>query len=268
MARIALGICYDGSAYHGWQIQEEFRTVQGEVEKALSAVANHPVSLFCAGRTVVGVHASGQVAHFDTTAYRSEHAWVFGANSKLPSDISILWAKEVDKNFHARFSAQARKYHYVIYNHEIRPGILRKAVSWYYRPLDENRMRKVVQYFIGEHDFRSFQGAGCQSQTSVRTIFQIEIFRIQCMVVIEVQGNAFLLHMVRNIVGVLVAIGSGEKDLEWAEVVLNAKDRRQGGLTMSPNGLYLVEVKYPQEFKLPRTPFEPLWLQLSKVQVK
>lgn len=263
MARIALGIRYDGSAYHGWQIQEELRTVQGEVEKALSAVANHAVSLVCAGRTDAGVHASGQVAHFDTTSYRSEHAWVFGANSKLPPDISILWAKEVDENFHARFSAQARRYHYVIYNHEIRPGILRKAIGWHYRPLDENRMRKAVQSFIGEHDFRSFQGAGCQSQTSVRTIFQIEIFRIRRMVVIEVQGNAFLLHMVRNIVGVLVAIGSGEKDPEWAEVVLKAKDRRQGGVTVSPNGLYLIEVTYPQEFRLPRIPLEPFFATIN-----
>lgn len=245
MTRITLGIRYDGSAYHGWQVQEGHRTVQGEVEKALSTVADHTVSVFCAGRTDAGVHAIGQVVHFDTTSYRSGRAWVFGANSNLPSDISILWAKEVGEHFHARFSAQSRRYRYVIYNHEIRPGILRKAVGWYYRPLDENRMRMAAQYFIGKHDFRSFQGASCQSQTSVRTIFQIEIFRIQRMVVIDVRGNSFLLHMVRNIVGVLVAVGSGEKKPEWAEIVLKAKDRRQGGVTVSPNGLYLVEVTYP-----------------------
>ena len=257
MVRIALGIRYDGSAYHGWQVQEELRTVQEEVERALSAVADHTVSVVCAGRTDTGVHASGQVVHFDTTAYRKERAWVFGANSNLPLDISILWAKEVDEYFHARFSTQSRRYRYVIYNHEIRPGILHKAVSWHYQSLNENQMRIAAQYFIGEHDFRSFQGANCQSQTSVRTIFQIEIFRIRRMVVIEVQGNAFLLHMVRNIVGVLVAIGSGEKKPEWAKVVLNAKDRRQGGVMVSPNGLYLVDVTYPQEFRLPQTPLGP-----------
>lgn len=257
IARIALGIRYDGSAYHGWQVQEELRTVQGEVEKALSAVADHTVSVFCAGRTDVGVHASGQVVHFDTTSYRSEHAWVFGTNSNLPLDISILWAKAVDKHFHARFSAQARRYRYMIYNHKIRPGILRKAVGWYYRHLDENHMRIAAQYFVGKHDFRSFQGVGCQSQTSVRTIFLIEIFRIQCMVVIEVQGNAFLLHMVRNIVGVLIAIGSGKKKPEWAEVILKAKDYHQRGVTAPSNGLYLVEVTYSREFRLPQTPPGP-----------
>lgn len=245
MARIALGIRYDGSAYHGWQFQGGHKTVQGEVERALSTVADHTVSTVCAGRTDAGVHASGQVVHFDTTSYRSGHDWIFGANSNLPSDISILWAKEVDEHFNARFSAQARRYRYVIYNHEIRPGILRKAMGWYYRLLDENQMRMAAQYFIGEHDFRSFQGAGCQSKISVRTIFQIEIFRIQRMVVVDIRGNSFLLHMVRNIIGVLVAIGSGEKKPEWAGIVLKAKDRRQGGVTVSPNGLYLVEVTYP-----------------------
>lgn len=263
VTRIALGIRYDGSIYHGWQAQKEFRTVQGEIERALSVVADHVVSVVCAGRTDAGVHASWQVAHFDTTSYRSEHAWIFGVNSNLPADISILWAKEVDKHFHARFSAQARRYRYVIYNHEIRPGILRKAVSWYYQPLDETRMKVAAQYLIGEHDFQSFQGAGCQSQTSVRTIFLIEIFRIRCMLVIGVQGNAFLLHMVRNIVGVLIAIGSGEKEPEWAEIVLKSKDRRQGGVTVSPHGLYLVEVAYSQEFKLPQALLGPFFATIN-----
>lgn len=254
MTRVALGIRYDGSIYHGWQVQGKLRTVQGEVERALSVVADHVVSVACAGRTDAGVHASWQVAHFDTTSYRSEHAWVFGVNSNLPPDISILWAKEVDEHFHARFSAKARRYRYVIYDHEIRPGILRNAVSWCCQPLDENRMRVAAQYLIGTHDFRSFQGAGCQSRTSMRTIFLIEIFRIQCMLVIEVHGNAFLLHMVRNVVGVLIAIGSGEKEPEWAEAVLKANDRCQGGVMASPNGLYLVEVTYSQECRLPQPP--------------
>ncbi|MBW5802430.1 tRNA pseudouridine(38-40) synthase TruA [Coxiella endosymbiont of Ornithodoros amblus] len=260
MARIALGIRYDGSAYHGWQVQEALKTVQGKVEKALSAVANHPVFVTCAGRTDAGVHATAQVVHFDTTAYRSDHAWVFGANSNLPHDISVLWAKEVDEDFHARYSAIARRYRYIIYNHEIRPAILRKAIGWhYYRSLDEKRMQAGAQYLIGEHDFSSFQGAGCQSRTPMRKILQIEIYRIRRMVVIEVQANAFLLHMVRNIAGVLMAIGSGEKHPDWARTVLKAKDRQLGGVTVPPNGLYLVEVDYPSHFKLPRTPLGPFF---------
>lgn len=260
MVRIALGVRYDGSAYHGWQIQKGLKTVQGEIEKALTAVANHSISLVCAGRTDAGVHASGQVVHFDTTSYRKTQAWVFGTNRNLSPDISILWAKEVDNHFHARFSAESRRYRYFIYNSETRPGILRKVVGWHYRPLDEERMRKAARCFIGEHDFKSFQGAGCQSQTSVRTIFHIEIFRIRRMVVIEVQGNAFLLHMVRNIVGVLLDIGSGEKEPEWAEAVLKSKDRRQRKGTVSPNGLCLIEVKYPRKFGLPQIPCGPFFL--------
>lgn len=260
MPRIALGVRYDGSAYHGWQAQDGLSTVQQQVERALLAVADQPIVVVCAGRTDAGVHASGQVLHFDTTAYRSDRAWIFGANSNLPHDISITWAKEVDERFHARYRAFARRYRYVIYNHEIRPAILRKAIGWCFRPLDEKRMQIAAQFLLGEHDFSSFQGAGCQSKTPMRTIFQIEIFRIRRMVVIEVQANAFLLHMVRNIAGVLVAIGSGEKEPKWAESVLKSRDRQQGGVTISPNGLYLVEVSYPVEFKLPRTPLGPFFL--------
>ncbi|QTS84086.1 tRNA pseudouridine(38-40) synthase TruA [Coxiella endosymbiont of Amblyomma nuttalli] len=260
MSRIALGICYDGSAYHGWQAQDGLDTVQQQLERALSMVADQPIVVACAGRTDAGVHASGQVLHFDTTAYRSNHAWIFGVNSHLPHDISVTWAKEVNEHFHARYGAFARRYRYVIYNHQIRPAILYQAIGWYFRPLDEKRMQIAAQFLLGEHDFSSFQGAGCQSKTPMRVIFQIEIFRIRCMVVIEVQANAFLLRMMRNITGVLVAIGSGEKEPKWAEHVLKAKDRQQGGVTVSPNGLYLVEVSYPYKFKLPQTPLGPFFL--------
>ena len=260
MPRIALGVHYDGSAYYGWQIQDSLSTVQQQVERALSAVADQPIVVVCAGRTDAGVHASGQVLHFDTMACRSNHAWIFGVNGNLPDDISIIWAKEVDEHFHARYRAFARRYRYVIYNHKIRPAILRNEISWYPRPLDEKRMQVAAQFLLGEHDFCSFQGAGCQSKTSMRTVFQIEIFRIRRMVVIEVQANAFLLRMMRNIVGVLVAIGSGEKEPKWAESVLKARDRQQGGMTVSPNGLYLVEVSYPAEFELPRMPLGPFFL--------
>ena len=260
MPRIALGLRYDGSSYHGWQVQEDLPTVQSMVEKALSAVADQPIATICAGRTDAGVHASAQVIHFDTNAERTDHSWVFGANSNLPHNIVVLWAKPVDETFSARYSTKARRYRYIIYNHEVRPGILRSAVGWHFRPLDECRMRQAAKYLVGEHDFSSFRGADCQAKSAVRTIYQIEIFRIRRMVVIEVQANAFLLHMVRNIAGILIAIGDGDKPPEWAKTVLIARNRREGGVTVAPNGLYMVEVNYPSEFKIPRTPMGPFFL--------
>lgn len=258
--RIALCIRYDGSNYHGWQHQDGLTTLQGTVEKALSYVADHPVAVTCSGRTDAGVHATSQIVHFDTMANRNDHAWVFGANSNLPPDISVVWSKHVWRNFHARFSALVRRYRYIIYNHEIRPGILRNAVGWHYRLLNEEAMQKGALHLLGEHDFSAFRGAGCQSNTPVREIFDIEITRYRRMIVIDIQANAFLLHMVRNIVGVLVAIGSGEKPPEWAKEVLESRDRRHGGITIQPNGLYLVEVKYPEEFDLPRISLGPFFL--------
>jgi tRNA pseudouridine38-40 synthase len=260
MQRMALALRYDGTNYHGWQVQEGLRTIQNTVEHALSAVADQPIFVTCAGRTDAGVHAEGQVIHFDTPVFRSERAWVFGANSNLPHDISVLWAQQVTEDFHARYSAQARRYRYILYNHEIRPGILRKAVGWYYRPLDEKLMQQAATHLLGEHDFSSFRGADCQAKSPVRTIYQIEIIRIRRMIVIEVQANAFLLHMVRNIVGALIAIGSGEKSPEWMKDILVARDRKQGGVTIAPQGLYLVEVTYPADFKLPRIPLGPFFL--------
>ncbi len=258
--RIALCVRYDGAHYHGWQSQVGLTTVQVTLEKALSYVANHPIAVVCAGRTDAGVHATGQVVHFDTYANRNDHAWVFGANSNLPPDISIAWAKHVWQDFHARYSALARRYRYIIYNHEIRPGILRQAVSWYYRLLDEEKMRQASQFLLGEHDFSAFRGADCESKTPMREIFDIDVIRYRRMVVIDICANAFLLHMVRNIVGVLVAVGSGEKPVEWVKEVLACRDRRYGAATMPPNGLYLVEVRYPEETDLPRIPIGPFFL--------
>lgn len=258
--RIAVCVRYDGARYHGWQNQEGLMTVQGSLEKALSYVADHPVAVVGAGRTDAGVHASGQIAHFDTHANRDDHAWVFGVNSNLPPDISIVWAKHVWRDFHARHSALARRYRYIIYNHEIRPGILRHAVTWYYRLLDENLMHEAGQYLLGEHDFGAFRGAGCESPTPVREILELEVTRHKRLVVIDIAANAFLLHMVRNIVGVLVAVGTGEKPPEWTKTVLESRDRRCGGITMRSNGLYLVEVKYPDEFDLPHVPPGPFFL--------
>lgn len=258
--RIALCLRYEGTLYHGWQYQEELMTLQGKVEKAVSYVANHPISVTCSGRTDAGVHATCQIVHFDTSANRDDHAWIFGVNSNLPADICVVWAKHVWMNFHARFSALARRYKYIIYNHEIRPGILRNAIGWYYRLLDADLMQQAGQFLLGEHDFSAFRGAGCQSSTPIRQIFNIEVVRYRRMVIVDIQANAFLLHMVRNIVGVLVAIGSGEKPPEWAQEVLQSRDRRYGGITIQPNGLYLVEVKYPEEFDLPQVPPGPFFL--------
>lgn len=259
--RMALAVRYDGSRFHGWQNQHnDLATVQSSLQKALSYVADHPVTVTCAGRTDAGVHATAQVVHFDTDANRSTDAWVFGTNSNLPADVSVLWAKPVAKTFHARFSAQARLYRYVVFNHAVRPGILRHFVGWCYKPLDENLMRQAGQYLIGEHDFSGYRGAGCQSRSAWRHVYSLEVARYRRMVVVEIKANAFLLHMVRNIVGVLVAIGAGEKPVAWAQHVLHSRDRREGGVTIAPNGLYLVGVDYPSEFELPEMPVGPFFL--------
>lgn len=260
MRRIALSVCYDGSRYHGWQYQEEVSTVQQTVECAVSRVADQPVTLICAGRTDAGVHATGQVVHFDTEVDRTEHAWMFGTNSNLPADISISWAKIIPSDFHARFSATARTYRYVLCNQTVRPGIFHKAVSWHFKPLNTERMQMATQYLLGEHDFSAFRGSACQAQHAVRTIHHLSVKRQGRLIIIEVTANAFLLHMVRNIVGVLLAIGEGEKEPAWALEVLQSCDRRCGGITSSPNGLYLVQVDYPDHFMLPKTPKGPFFL--------
>ncbi len=260
MLRLALGVAYQGAKYHGWQIQDELLTVQAALQSAVSNVANHPVTITCAGRTDAGVHATSQVVHFDTYAARTPRSWVFGANSNLPSDISVQWAKVVNDSFHARYSALRRRYRYVIYNHVVRPAILGDSVSWFYRPLDEKRMALAAEAFLGEHDFSSFRGTGCQSKTAIRRIDKLEVTRRGRLLVIDIQANAFLLHMVRNIVGVLMAIGDGHQPVSWAKQVLVAKDRRAGGVTAMPQGLYLVEVAYPSEFQLPKAPLGPFFL--------
>ncbi|MCX7121277.1 MAG: tRNA pseudouridine(38-40) synthase TruA [Gammaproteobacteria bacterium] len=260
MIRIALCVTYDGSRYHGWQHQEEVSSVQQTLEHALSRVANHSVTVMCAGRTDAGVHATAQVVHFDTEAQRTERSWVFGANSNLPADISVLWAKPVVSDFHARFSAQARTYRYIICNQNVRPGIFHKAVSWYFKSLDANQMQSAAHYLLGEHDFSAFRGSGCQAKHAVRTIHHLSIKRQGHLLIIEVKANAFLLHMVRNIVGVLLEIGEGEKNPEWALQVLQSCDRRQAGITSAPNGLYLVDIDYPEHFNLPKLPKGPFFL--------
>ncbi len=250
--RIAAILEYDGSNFSGWQRQEDARSVQQCVEEALSKVANEPIAVTVAGRTDAGVHALAQVIHFDTTAARNGHSWVRGAVSNLPDDVALLWAEEVDAGFHARFSATGRRYHYVILNRLIRPTYLRGRVTWEYRLLDVAAMRESAKYLIGTHDFSSFRSAECQAKSPVRELRDLEVERHGEFVHIRVYANAFLQHMVRNIAGVLMDIGAGERKPGWAKAVLEAHDRTQGGVTAPPDGLYLTDIEYPEQFKIPR----------------
>lgn len=249
--RIALGIEYDGSAYHGWQSQEDVLTLQSVIEHALSRVANETITITCAGRTDAGVHALGQVAHFDTEAERSEYSWVFGANSNLPPDISVRWARALDASFHARFSATARRYRYIIYNYPIRPALHRLSMTWHPRLLDEKKMAIAATHFIGEHDFSSFRGIDCQAKSPMREVFAITVQRKQHWIIIDVKANAFLHHMVRNIAGVLIAVGENKHGPEWVKELLQLRDRTKAGITAQAHGLYLLEVDYPQQYPLP-----------------
>lgn len=256
--RIALGIEYDGSGFRGWQVQEGVCTVQQAVQEALSQVADREVKVIVAGRTDSGVHAMGQVIHFDTEAERSPRSWVFGTNAHLPRAVSVVWARPVSEEFHARFSATARSYRYVILNRAVRPGLLSGRVSWYYRPLDTEHMRAAAAYLVGEHDFSSYRALSCQAKNPVRTVRRLDVTRHGELVVISIVANAFLHHMVRNIAGVLITIGAGEREPVWACEVLEARDRTVGGITASPEGLTLVAVDYPEGFGLPRLSPLPL----------
>jgi len=268
--RIALGIEYDGANFNGWQVQAEGqgRTVQGCVEQALAKVANHDVRLFCAGRTDTGVHATGQTAHFESDAVRKDRGWVHGANAHLPDDVVVTWAKPVSDEFHARFSAQRRRYRYVIYTRRVRPTFLARRVTWEYRALDVERMQAAANHLLGEHDFSSFRAYGCQAKSPVRTVHELAIHKSSRsrsgengeFIMLDIEANAFLHHMVRNIVGVLAAIGADEKPVDWAREVLEYRERKLGGVTAPPHGLYLVGVEYPEAFGIPYlSPPQMVW---------
>ncbi len=260
-SRIALGVEYKGSRYRGWQRQASgVATVQEELEKALSRVADSPVILNCAGRTDAGVHACGQVVHFDTQAERSLKAWVMGANINLPHDISVTWAQVMPAHFHARFKAVARRYRYVIYNDQIRPAHLGEEITWNHRPLDVERMREAAQYLVGEHDFSAFRAGQCQAKSPIKKMHHLRVTQHGKMIVLDLRANAFLHHMVRNIAGVLMTIGAGERPVEWMKEVLESRIRRTGGVTAHPFGLYLVQVEYPAEFVLPERYIGPHFL--------
>ncbi|CAN5443175.1 tRNA pseudouridine(38-40) synthase TruA [soil metagenome] len=242
--RIALGLEYNGHKFCGWQYQDNLRTVQACLEMAVSAVADHPIRVVCAGRTDTGVHALEQVVHFDTTVHRSSRAWVLGCNRLLPTDICIHWAKEVSDNFHARFSATARQYRYIIYNNPIRPALQHGLVTWFCHSLDEALMQQAANYLVGEHDFASFRAKACQAKTSIRNMQNINLHREQDKIIIDFKANAFLHHMIRNIVGVLLEVGVERQPPEWAKHLLDARDRQLAAATAKPDGLYLVGIEY------------------------
>lgn len=259
--RVALGIEYEGSNYAGFQRQTTLKTVQGEIERALSIVANEKIEIQCAGRTDAGVNATGQVVHFDTNAQRSERSWIMGTNVNLPDDIAVTFAKIVDDSFHARFSAKARRYRYIISNTVYRPGILNKGVSVYQGNFDVEKMQEAADYIIGEHDFSSFRAADDESRTSMRCVHFVKITRFGQYIVFDIAANAFLMHMVRNIVGSLLTVGNGQNSVQWFKDMFDAKDRNQAGPTAKPYGLYLVDVTYPNDFNLPkRDCIGPIWM--------
>jgi tRNA pseudouridine38-40 synthase len=252
--RIAIGIEYDGTAYNGWQRQRTGLGVQQVLEEALGKVADETVEVTCAGRTDTGVHASGQVAHFETTAERSDHGWLLGANTNLPDDINLSWVRPVGGGFHARFSATARRYRYRILNRLVRSALYRRRAWWVYQPLDHECMHTAAQALLGTHDFSAFRAAGCQASTATREITSIRVQRDRDWILLDVTANAFLQHMVRNMTGTLVAVGSGEEDIGWPATVLESRDRTRGGIAAPPHGLTLVRVDYPDEFGIPAPP--------------
>ncbi|MFU8832516.1 MAG: tRNA pseudouridine(38-40) synthase TruA [Wenzhouxiangella sp.] len=249
--RLAVGVEYDGSGFHGWQRQRQSPTVQECLERALGRVADQSVVVHCAGRTDAGVHALCQVAHFETNANRSERSWVLGGNSELSPGISILWVRPVDDNFHARFSASRRRYQYRILNRWVRPALARNQVAWFRTPLDAEVMHHAALGLLGEHDFSSFRAVGCQASSPVRTIHHVAVFRRGNEIFVDIEANGFVYHMVRNIVGVLVAIGQGKQSPSWLAEVLAARDRTIAGITAPAGGLYFVSATYADYPQLP-----------------
>jgi len=251
--RIALGIEYDGTAYSGWQKQKfpQQETVQQYVETALSKVADRDVVVSCAGRTDAGVHATCQVVHFDAEIDRGEKAWTQGVNSMLPRSIRIVWSRVQQGDFHARFSALSRRYFYLIYRRDTQSAMLYGRASYARRELDEVSMHAAAQHFLGEQDFTSFRAAGCQSKTAMRNVMHANMYRRGGFLIFDVKANAFLQHMVRNMVGSLLEVGLGRKDPTWIAELLSLQDRARAAPTALPDGLYLVGVEYPKSCGLP-----------------
>lgn len=250
--RLAIGLEYDGTQFMGWQRQAHSgRTVQACVEAAIASVADHPVELTCAGRTDAGVHASGQVAHFDTQAQRSARSWLLGINSNLPGDIALRWILEVPADFHARFRARARHYRYTIVNRATRPALTRLRATWVHTALDIEAMQAAARCLLGQHDFSAFRAVECQARSPVRTLHRLDVQRRGEQVMLEVVADGFLHHMVRNIAGVLTAVGTQKHPPDWARAVLQGRDRKLGGVTAPPQGLCFVAVLYPPAYTIP-----------------
>ena len=250
--RIAIGLEYDGSRFLGWQTQPGGGTVQDAVQAALGSIASAPVSVTCAGRTDRGVHARGQVAHFDTQASRPDSAWVRGANALLPDAVAVLWSVPVADTFHARYSARSRTYRYRLLNRKVRPAIAARYVGWFHHPLDVERMRDAAAVLVGEHDFSAFRSAECQAKSPVRTLHELRVSRDGERIDFLVRANAFLHHMVRNIVGTLVYAGKDGRPPEWVREILESRDRSRAAPTFAPEGLYLETVEYDRSWSLPQ----------------
>jgi tRNA pseudouridine38-40 synthase len=249
--RLALGVSYAGQDYEGWQSQASGRTVQDRLQAALQAFTQHPVSTICAGRTDAGVHGLMQVVHFDTPIDRPPNAWVRGTNAHLPGDIAVHWAQPVPDAFHARGSAIARRYAYVLLQSPVRPSVERGRVGWAFRPLDEAAMQAAAQLLIGTHDFSSFRASQCQAKTPIKTLRRIEIARRGAYFRFEFEADAFLHHMIRNLMGCLLVVGRGERPAHWIEEVLQARNRKAAAPTFSPDGLYFLGPRYEDHWGLP-----------------
>jgi tRNA pseudouridine38-40 synthase len=249
--RIAIGIAYDGRPFDGWQSQPSGNTVQDRLETALAQIAGVAVRVTAAGRTDAGVHATGQVAHFDVEAQRPDSAWVRGTNAHLPEGIAVQWARAVDDEFHARFSAESRSYTYVLFNHPVRPAVFAGKVGWFHLPLDVAAMRAAAGRLVGEHDFSAFRSSECQAKTPVKVLHRIEIQQRGDYINLEFTASAFLHHMVRNIVGCLVHVGKGAQPPGWLGDLLEGRDRARAAPTFPADGLYLASVAYPERWNLP-----------------
>lgn len=252
MPRIALGLEYDGSRFCGWQTQPSGCGVQDHLEAALARIAGRPVETVCAGRTDAGVHACGQVVHFDSEAVRPDTAWVRGVNAFLPPGVAVLWSQPVEAAFNARYSARSRAYRYVLLNRGVRPALASRRAGWFHLPLDIERMREAARLLVGEHDFSAFRSSECQAKSPVRHLLSLELDRCGECVVFDVRANAFLHHMVRNLVGALVHVGKGRREPAWVGDVLSSRDRSTGAPTFDAAGLYLLEVEYDAHWGLPR----------------
>ena len=249
--RIALGLEYDGSGFCGWQSQPGGCGVQDALEQALTAIAGESIGVITAGRTDTGVHAIGQVVHFDTEVERPDNAWVRGVNAHLPKSVAVTWARRVNEQFHARFSALERRYVYILLNRPSRPGLLQGKVGWHHAPLDLDAMRAGARHLIGEHDFSAFRAAECQAKTPVKILRELEIIRSGDFLIFHLRANAFLHHMVRNLVGTLVYVGKGKHSSAWVKELLEHRDRRLAAPTFAPDGLYLAGVDYEAKWELP-----------------